>query len=126
MLRRWQGLSGATCGVRAVKGKRWRRRGPGRLPLVWCVHPDGYAYLFVAVLVPVRGLCRVGDGVALFQAVADAVQVDVLAARNDVAELFPAVGKGSRAGVVPWGRTDPLRFDGAVAVRGEQFMDCFA
>src|SRR6478752_4189681 len=109
-MRRWQGLSGATGWVRTARGKRRGRRGPAGLPLVWCVHPDGYAYLFVAVLVPVRGFCRIGDGVAFFQAVADAVQVDVLAARNDVAELFPAVGKGSRAGVVPWGRTDPLRF----------------
>ena len=55
-MRRMQGLSAGTVQARTVRGNGKGRLGSAELPRVRCVNPDRYAYLFVAVFVPVRDL----------------------------------------------------------------------
>src|SRR6478752_4314419 len=113
----------------AVKRRPDRRKvtaaRAGGSPRVRCVHPDCYADLFVAVLVPVGRLRGEGDRIALFQGVLLAVQEDVLPAGEHDAEFLAAVPERSGAGVVAWRTHDPLGLQRTVEVRGEQFIDCF-
>src|SRR5690348_9895911 len=98
----------------------------GWSPYVRGVDPDSYAYLFVAVFVPVRRIRGEGDRIARLKRVALAVEEDVLLSRQDDAELLAAVAERSGAGVVAWRTHDPLGLQGAIEVRGQEFIDCLS
>src|SRR5690242_19219085 len=124
----WWGTSWGGARDKAVRDRRpglrrgrWGRGGVGpRLPAGRRDHPDRGGGLVTGVDVPVGNAGGVRDGVARFEPVPDAVEIDVLHTGEHDAELLAVVTEGVGAGVVARLGDHPQDLQSAVERRGEQ------